>query len=172
MRFLNSSGHAGFTALPAQIIRISAVCFALLIAPTSAYGGDLNRLSRATLAETMVGIEDVDATEANLANAAPDSLEGKLYAYQQARLVLESAVAAQNMALEHFEDLAAMTASQVGLTRRQFHARKDDAANAYNALQQGAEAAQIVAQAALENLCDKVALSNDAMMELHAMLGL
>ena len=155
-----------------QIAGIAAVCLMASATPTLAQAALEDAASREVLAETLDGVEDVQAEDSVLANAAPDSLEGKLYAYQQARIQLERAVEAQNTAYMTYQDIVAATADGSFFTRRANQAKIDDAARVYNALQQEAEAAQVVTQAALARLSDNAALSYDAMVELHAMLGL
>lgn len=174
MKMLTGSGHFKASIVACQVFGIAALL--LLASPSTAIADSTvdATSSRGYLAETLVGIEMVQTSDAILSSAPVGSLEGKLYAYQQARLALESAVAAQNEAYADYRSLLLIAKAHetAGAASDRHHFAVAEAANTYNWFQQRAEEAQSVTQAALLNLCDGRGLSDMAMRELHAMLGL
>lgn len=126
------------------------------------------------LARELGGLNAAQASQSALASASANSLPGKLYTYQQARRHLVERVNEQNVAFATYSHLAGMTEAQaVAAYPNGGHARAlSDAAHSYNALQAQAEAAQSVSDASLMAVSGGRALSNNAMTELHRMLGL
>jgi hypothetical protein len=167
MKLLFSAGFVKVGRVAYQVFGIPVLILTLSANPTLANASNVNHDS---LFEELSVLEGVQISPAILANAPLDTIEGKLYCYQQARLALESAVAAQNEAYAAYQSVAIM--DDIDIKDGGHDTAQIAAGEAYNLLQRQAEASQDVAQTALGDLTGGRALSYVAMTELHALLGL
>lgn len=128
---------------------------------------------RGAIARELRGLNAAHANQNALMNASPNSMPGKLYVYQQSRQDLLDVVSVQDEAYAEYQRL-------IGLTEEEIAAEYPDggyeeavtvAADEYGAARDAAVQAQDDAQASLLVLTDGRELSDDAMAELHRLLG-
>jgi hypothetical protein len=173
MKSFLSSGRIAAKVTTYRTLAIATVLVSMQTTPLLANGvSDVE--SCATLSQTLAEIETVQTSADVLANADENSLEGKLYDYQQARKVLVLAVEEQNKAYAAYQEIALL--SEEGVTEAyplgDYPVSLAEAARSYNRIQRNAESAQIREINALAALGEGQQFSDVAMMELHDMLGL
>ena len=136
--------------------------------------GNSGNNGNSAIARELAGLNAAHASPTAMANAAAESMPGKLHTYQQARLHLVQRVTEQNAAYETYMRLANMSEAQTATAypSGDYTRALNDAARAYNAFQAQAEAAQAITDASLMSLSGGRVLSNAAMADLHRMLGL
>lgn len=126
------------------------------------------------IASELKSLNAAHASPNALANAAPGSMPGMLRDYRDTFRGLIVAVEKQNIAYQEYVRLAEMSESAIASTYPNGgHAQAlADAAATYNALRHDAATSQAQNQAILQRITSGRTLSNAAMEELHAMLGL
>ena len=140
----------------------------------NARGGNGNGNGRGQLSRELRGLNAAHANQNALRNASPNSMPGKLYAYQQSQQEFVDVVDAQNEDYAEYQRLVSMTEEEVLAEYPDggYEEAVTEAANAYQESRAEAEAAQTTANESLLALTGGRELSDDARAELHRMLGL
>lgn len=136
--------------------------------------GNGNGNGRGQLSRELRGLNAAHANPNALRNASPNSMPGKLYAYQQSQQEFVDVVDAQNEDYAEYQRLVSMTEEEVLAEYPDggYEEAVTEAANAYQESRAEAEAAQTTANESLLELTGGRELSADARAELHRMLGL
>ncbi|MFT4914535.1 MAG: hypothetical protein ACI9C3_000391 [Yoonia sp.] len=174
MKTLLNSGVIMSRFVASLTLGLSAVVVGVNLPAASAntshqfYGGS------APISVEFDGIGSVETIKILLMNGSRQSIEGKLYAYQQAHRALIDRVKVQNEALAKYTRLNEMTYVEAILAfpSGDYKFALDGAARAYNVFQERAEVAFATSELALLDLSDGERLSDAAMIELHGALGL
>ena len=140
----------------------------------NARGGNGNGNGRGQLSRELRGLNAAHANQNALRNASPNSMPGKLYAYQQSQQEFVDVVDAQNEDYAEYQRLVSMTEEEVLAEYPDggYEEAVTEAANAYQESRAEAEAAQTTANESLLALTGGRELSDAARAELHRMLGL
>ncbi len=133
-----------------------------------------NSANRGAIASELKGLNAAHASANGLANSSPDSMPGKLYTYQQSTLALNSSATAVQEASDLVDALNAMTEEQFNDLNPDldYTATILQASVAYDTSLAALDAAEIDADASLLTLTGGRELSDGAMAELQALLGL
>ena len=129
---------------------------------------------RGALRSELKGLNAANANQRALENASPNSMPGKLYAYQTAQRAVSEAETAEDAAQTEYDRLVGLTEEEIA---EQFpDGGYEDAVTAAATALEEAQAATVAAEGEAEGslmvLTDGAALSDAALNELHRMLGL
>ena len=129
---------------------------------------------RGALASELRGLNSMYANPNAMANASDNSMHGRLRTYQSEALEARTAVASQNEAAIVYQDLLLLTAEEIAVAYPNggYDAALAAAKATYDATTATAETALADADAALATLTGGRTLSDAAMAELNAQLGL
>ena len=129
---------------------------------------------RGAIASELKGLNAAHASQSGLENASPDSMTGKLYVYQQNRLAIANGEAAVTETGDLFRALSQMTEERFDELNPDLDYAETlaKAEQDYLDAQQRLATAQNDSVASLEVLTGGRELSDAAMEELHALLGL
>ncbi len=133
-----------------------------------------SRNSSASVSSELPGVTAAHAAPAALSNAAPSSVSGKLATYRNSRLSLVDTVQKQNVAYAEYQRLSQMTAAQAAAAypNGDYNAVLANATATYVALHDQASQLQTQSRNALLQVSGGRALSDQAVSQLHALLGL
>lgn len=138
-------------------------------------GGGNSRSNNAggAAARELASLNGVNASPNALASAAPHSVPGRLNTYKQSRLALINAVNEQNVAYASFQRLANLTDAEKAsyFPNGGYDQALSDATNTYAALRDLAAARMTESERALLQVTEGRRLSDQAMADLHRMLG-
>ncbi len=129
---------------------------------------------RGNVARELRGLNAAHANQRALENASPNSMPGKLYAYQQARREFIATIEEQNEAYDEYNRLVDLTDEEIAAEFPEggYEEAVTTAADTYRDARADAVAAQEVNDATLAAAADGRELSNNALAELHSLLGL
>ena len=129
---------------------------------------------RGAIASELKSLNAAHASPNAMANASPDSMPGKLNTYKENRLALVEAVEEQDEAYAEFQRLSGLTEEEIATEFPEggYEDALSTATNTYARLREDAVTAQTDSEEALQILTGGRTLSDAAMAELHALLGL
>jgi len=133
-----------------------------------------SRNSSASVSSELPGVTAAHAAPAALSNAAPSSVSGKLATYRNSRLTLIDTVQKQNVAYAEYQRLSQMTAAQAAAAypSGDYSAVLANATATYVGLHEQASRQQTAARNALLQISGGRTLSDQAVGQLHALLGM
>ena len=126
------------------------------------------------ITQDMSWINPSDASPLSMENAAADTMPGKLRAYRDAQRALKSAVEKQYIIFGEYQRLMSLSPEEIArdFPHGTYLYALSVSATTYGQLRREALLAEDTARAALHAvICDR-RLSDEAMTELHALLGL
>ncbi len=136
--------------------------------------GNGNSNGRGALARELGGLNAAHANPNALRNASPNSMPGKLYAYQQARGDFADVVAVQDEAYAEYQRLIGLSEEEITAEFPEggYEDAVTTAADEYQAARDDALDAQAETQEVLAALTGGSDLSPAALAELNRLLGL
>lgn len=137
-------------------------------------GNNGNSNGRGAIARELRGLNAAHANPRAMENASPDSMPGKLYIYQQAQQEYGGLAEAEADALAEFERLTNLTEEEIAVAFPEggYEDALTNAAIAYEDAQTDAAGAEADIESSLVTLTEGRDLSDEAVAELHRLLGL
>jgi hypothetical protein len=136
--------------------------------------GNSNGNGRGALARELRGLNAAHASQTALENAAPNSMPGKLFAYQQSQQVDPALKEAETAAMDELDRLTTLTEAEIAkeFPNGGYEAAVTAASDEYLDTQDDVIAAEEDASASLADLTGGRELSDAALAELHRLLGI